>query len=192
MRPFKKEYKHFLLMPQPDDESAKLKELTQLTDTTTRLNVELAGFSNVRSFGGSVCWVPEKASGGRSRVLSVFASDVYIMPGKQFFPVHFPSGERGDATYFHKHANLAQYLTAEVDDVNFKDDDDSRRTGCVLKAIALLTGYAHKPDKGVLKSSKIGPPLRALLKVKQPEIAKAAEELLRSYAQCFVIWKSAE
>ncbi|CAK0871602.1 unnamed protein product, partial [Prorocentrum cordatum] len=179
--PFKKEYKSFLLMEEPDNEAAKLRELKKLSDTSTRFHVELATVSTARSNGGSTCWEPCKASSARPRARSVFAADAYVLPGVQFFPVAFPTKPEADPTFFHVHANVAEYLAAEVQEGKIDEDVDSRRVGSILKAIGILAGYAKQVDMTTVKASRLGVPLKKLKDVRQPQIAKAVKDLVCMY-----------
>ncbi|CAK0907131.1 unnamed protein product, partial [Prorocentrum cordatum] len=179
--PFKKAYESFLLMEEPDNEAAKLRELKKLSDTSTRFHVELATVSTARSNGGSTCWEPCKAGSARPRAWSGFAADACVLPGAQFSPVALPTKPEADPTFFHAHANMAEHVAAEVQEGKIDEDVDSRRAGSILKAIGTLAGYAKQVYMTTAKASRLGVPPKKLKDARQPQIAKAVKDLVCMY-----------
>ena len=111
----------------------------------------------------------------------MLASDAYLLPGKQFFPVEFPHEDAAKTGSSHVHANIATYLAAEVTRGDFAEGVDSRRLASILKAFSNLTGCAKNIDRRILFAAGLGGPLRTLMDCDRPEISKACLDLLKIY-----------
>ena len=75
-----------------------------------------------------------------------------------------------------------------MEEGRFGEDVDSRRTDCIVKTFSILGGVARRMESQTLREagrrSELAKPLVALMKVPQPDIAKAARELYAIYKSC--------
>ena len=139
---------NYIVAEEPEDEEQRLKELTRLTESSTKYKIELVTPSVSYTHANASAWSLLSCKSCKERVVNVFASNVYILAGNHILPQALPQTSKTEAATdrINLQSNLRELLVAEAKK-GFCGIVDARRVCNRTRARYLAwTGGQHDPE----------------------------------------------